>query len=164
MLDIITETPDQLFQGGRPATIPHSRDLAVHFEKFVKYWAGRAAVEYLGPTSGDTVDMPVEVSVRWKGSVGGTLVIRCYRDFLKWLMESRDYKPLNLFTEKEIFHEMSTLYCVYLIQYFWLSEIFEMGLVLPRFSTPQDWPLREPDATCGLLVEQNPVEIRLWMD
>ncbi len=163
MLDTIPKTQEQLFQG-IPAAIPHSMDLAVHFEKFVKYWAGKAGVEYLGPVAEDPIEMPVEVSVRWKGSMGGTLVIRCYPDFLKWLMESRDYKPLNLCTEKEIFHEMSTLYCVYLIQYFWISDLFELGLVLPRASTSRDWPVREPDSTCGLLVEQNPVEIRLWID
>jgi|SRR5579872_4356418 len=163
MLVTIPSTKELLFQG-IPAAIPHSMDLAMHFEKFVKYWAGKAEVDYLGPAAEGPMDMPVEVSVRWKGSVSGTLVIRCYHEFLDWLMESRDYKPLNLCTVKEIFHEMSTLYCVYLIQYFWLSEIFEMGLVLPRLSTPKDWPVPEPDATSSLLVDQNPVEIRLWID
>ena len=163
MLDTLSPAKEQLFRG-IPAAIPHPMDLAMHFQKFVKYWAGKAEVEYLGPTGANTIDMPVEVSVRWKGSVSGTLVIRCYREFLNWLMESRDYKPLNLCTEKEIFHEMSTLYCVYLIQYFWISELFELGLVLPRPSTPQNWPVRDPDSTCSLLVEQNPVEIRLWLE
>jgi hypothetical protein len=143
--------------------VPHSMDLAKHFQKFVEYWAG-AGIEYLGMASDEPIDMPVEVSLRWKGSISGTLVIRCYPEFLKWLTESRDYKPLHLCTEKEIFNEMSTLYCVYLIQYFWIAELFELGLILPRPSTSSDWPLREPDSTCSMLVEHNPVEIRLWVD
>jgi hypothetical protein len=144
--------------------VPDSMELAVHFEKFVKYWGGEAEVEYLGHAPGDAIHMPVEVAVRWKGTVGGTLVIRCYHEFLEWLMNSRDYKPLYLCSEKEIFNEMCTLYCVHLIKHMWLSEIFEMGLVLPGPSSPTSWPLREPDSTCSLLVEQCPVEIRFWMD
>ncbi len=105
------------------------------YNRFVNYWAG-ADVEYLGQVSDETMDMPVEMMVRWKGSVGGTLVIRCFSDFLKWLPESRTYKTLNLCTGKEIFSEMTTLYCIYLIQQFWLSDNFELGPILPRPQHP----------------------------
>jgi len=146
-----------------PAAIPSSLELAEHFQRFVKYWAG-SDVEYRGRASEDAVEMPVELMVRWKGSVGGTLVVRCYPNFIHWLSESRDYRPLNLFTGKKIFSEMATLYSLYLIQQFWLTENFELGPVLPRPSTRSQWPAREPHATCALWVEDNPVEIRLWMD
>ena len=146
-----------------PAAIPCSMDLAKHFDRFVKYWAG-ANMEYLGQVSDHTIEMPVELMVRWKGSVSGTLVIRCFPDFIEWLTESRDYRPLNLCTGKEIFREMTTLYGIYLIQQFWLTENFELGPILPRSSTQAQWPAREPHATCSLLVDNNPVEIRLWMD
>ncbi|MGH7740123.1 MAG: hypothetical protein ACREL1_08260 [bacterium] len=143
--------------------IPCSMELAVRFQRFIKYWA-QAEVDYLGYAPDDNLDLPVEISVRWTGSVKGTLVIRCYPEYLKWLADSRAYKPLNLCTEKEIFNEMGTLYGIYLIQHFWLSEIFELGPVLARPSTPDTWPRREPDSTCSLLVGSNPLEIRLWVD
>ena len=143
--------------------IPCSMDLAQYFQKFIKHWAGME-VEYLGQAPDGPVEMPVEMTIRWKGAVAGTLVIRAYGDFLKWLMESRDYKPLNLCTGKEIFHEMGSLYCVFLIQHFWISEASELGLLFPRASSTGDWPRREPDSTCGILVANNPVEIRLWLD
>jgi len=146
-----------------PAAIPCSMDLARHFHRFVKYWAG-TDVDYLGQASDNPMEMPVELVVRWKGSVGGTLVLRCFPDFLTWLPESRAYKPLNLCTGMEIFTEMTTLYCIYLIQQFWLTENFELGPILLRPSTPAQWPAREPHATCGILVDHHPVEIRLWMD
>ena len=159
MIDTIAETSRKT----STPQIPCSMDLAKNFHRFVKYWAG-ADMEYLGQASDNPMEMPVELIVRWKGSVSGTLVIRAFADFLQWLPESRAYKPLNLCTGKEIFSEMTTLYTIYLIQQFWLSEDFELGPILPRSSTPTQWPAREPHATCGLLVEGNPVEIRLWMD
>lgn len=138
-------------------------DLAKCFQRFVEYWAGRS-VDFLGQVPDEIVEMPVEVSLKWKGPVGGTLVIRCYREFLTWLRDSRDYKPLHLCTEKEIFNEMATLCCLHVIQSFWIKDIAGLGLILPRPSTPEAWPLREPDATCSLLAGPNPVEIRLWVD
>ena len=144
--------------------VPKSMDLAVHFEKFVEYWAGKNPVDYLGPVGDPPCDMTAEVTLRWMGTVSGTLVIRCHQDFLLWLKSVRSYKPSHLSTEKEIFHEMATLYVVYLIQSFWLSEIFELGLIIPRPSTPDQWPVREPNVTCSLLAGDHPVEIRFWMD
>lgn len=162
MANTFTESPNQT-RSALPAAIPCSMDLAKHFHHFVKYWAGKD-VDYLGEAAEGPVEMPVELAVRWNGSVKGHLVVRCFPEFMKWLSESRDYKPLHLCTGNEIFSEMATLYCIYLIQQFWLSEDFQMGPILPRPSTPAHWPAREPHATCSLLVENNPVEIRLWMD
>jgi hypothetical protein len=153
----------QVEESYRTPSIPCSMELATHFQKFVEYWAG-VGVDYLGMAPDDPLEMPVEVSLKWKGPITGTLIIRCFPEFLHWLKESRDYKPLHLCTQKEIFHEMSTLYCIYLIQSFWIKEASELGLILPRASRPSDWPRREPDATCSLLAGHNPVEIRLWMD
>jgi hypothetical protein len=163
MLESITEAVKQkFFQPAKSAPLPSSMDLATHFQKFVKYWAD-ADLQYLGPIREDVSNMPVEVSVKWKGTIGGRIVIRCRPEILKWLRESRDYKPLNLCTENEIFNEMSSLYAVYLIYSFWMSDFSEMGLILPRPSTAADWPHKEPDATCALSVQNNLVEIRLWV-
>ena len=144
--------------------VPRSMDLALHFGKFVEYWAGKAPVEYLGPAGDPPCDMTEEVSLNWTGTVGGTLVVRCHKDFLTWLKNSRVYKPSHLCTEREIFHEMVTLYVVRLIQSFWLSEIFELGLIVPRSSTPEKWPVREPNVTSAFLAGDHPVEIRFWMN
>jgi hypothetical protein len=145
----------------KPSILPTSMDLASHFEKFVDYWEA-ADFEYLGPLRERLSDLPVEVSVRWKGKVGGRIVIRCRAEFLKWLEESRQNKALNIPNEVEIFHEMSSLYAVYLIYSFWMADFSEMGLIEPNRSTPAYWPAGEPTATCGLLVQNNLVEIRLW--
>ncbi len=163
MTEATQEPKIPAFEETKPAIMPCSMDLAAHFQKFVDYWS-KGGVEYLGTVSDEPLDMPMEVTLKWKGPVGGTLVVRCYPEFLNWLKESRDYRPLNLCTEKEIFNELTTLYCIFLIHSFWIREISALGLILPRPSTPKDWPLREPDATCSILAGTNPVEIRLWVE
>src|SRR5581483_4226568 len=87
MLENITRAVKQkFFPSATPAESPSSVDLGRHFEKFVQYWAD-AEYQYLGPIRDDRTDLPVEVSIRWKGEVGGRIVIRCRSGFLKWLEE-----------------------------------------------------------------------------
>jgi len=163
MFNTLTQTVKQkFFPILKPSISPSSLDLANHFEKFVNYWAA-AEYEYLGPLPKGLCGLQTEVSVHWKGHMGGRIVIRCNSGFLRWLQESRDDKPAHMRTEKEIFHEMSSLYSVYLIFCFWMSDFMEMDMIQPHSSTPADWPSAEPTATCGLLVQDNPVEIRLWI-
>ncbi len=138
-------------------------DLSTLFRGFVQYWAGGDA-EYNGQALEDREDMPEEIKIRWKGSLSGILVIRCQRSFLKWLEEKRNSKLPRSGSGRELFNEMATLYCIYLVQNFWVSELFELGLILPRPSAPRDWPPRDPNATCQLLVDTHPLEIRFWAD
>ena len=148
----------------KPLLIPRSLDLALLFDKFIQYWAGKAEVEFVDQALDRPLNEILEVCVRWKGSVTGTLVIRCYSEFLKWLVANRGPNPPHELNDNQSFKEMGSLYCVYLIQNYWLSSIFELGLVLPHFSTVQDLPQGPSNSTCRLRVEKNPVEIRLWID
>jgi hypothetical protein len=72
-----------------PVAIPSPGDLGLYFEKLVVYWNGNAQVDFLGPASGKRIDLPLEVTVRWEGSVSGTLIIRCQVEFLDWIMENQ---------------------------------------------------------------------------
>lgn len=142
--------------------IPHI--MANFFQKFVNYWALKTSVKYLGELQDWPVDMPVELCVRWKGNASGTVVFRCYDGFVKWLNKNKGYKPLNFATEKEMLNEMVGLYCTYLIYNFWRPELLKISPILTRPCTPEEWPTQYPDAAFGLLVDGNPVEIRLWVD
>jgi hypothetical protein len=146
-----------------PLFLPRSLDLFTLFKGFVQYWAG-GDVECRGQILEDQREMPEELKIRWKGSLSGTLVIRCQSPFLQWLEEKRNSRLPRPGNGREFFCDMTVLYCIYLIQNFWVSELFELGLILPRPSSPRDWPAREPDATCRLLVDTHPLEIRFWAD
>jgi hypothetical protein len=143
--------------------MPVSHILANYFQKLIRYWA-KTNVRFLGDIGEDVLPMPVELCVRWAGNASGMLVIRCYDDFVKWLKKGKGYKPANLSSEKEILNEMVAQYGVYLIHNFWKSELLKIGPILTRPCRPEEWPARPATAAFSVLVEDHPVEIRLWLD
>jgi hypothetical protein len=108
--------------------------------------------------------MPVELAVRWTGNASGLLVLRCYKDFAKWLKRSKGYKPVNLGTEKEMMHEMVAQYSTYLVHNFWDSQLLKIAPMVAGPSRPEEWPVQTADAAFSVLVGDHPVEIRLWLD
>jgi hypothetical protein len=141
---------------------PGSMELSSLFRNFIRYWAGMKA-NYHGEIHDEPAPMPVEICVRWNGPVRGTLVLRCFADFSKRVQKNFDssWTPM---VEKELLGELATLFCVHLINSYWSRDFFEMGPVLARPSHPGDWPPRTADATCNLSVDQQWVELRLWVD
>jgi len=121
-------------------------------------------VRYLGEAQDMPLEMPVERRVRWTGNAGGTVVIRCYEGFLKWLKGNKGYKPLNFGTEKEMLNEIAGLFATYLIKNFWKAERLSISPLEIQPSSSEEWPDRPAEAAFSVLVEGNPVEIRLWLD
>ncbi len=144
-------------------TMPISHLLANFFQKFIKYWT-QTDIQFLGNLQEEVVEMPVELCVRWNGNARGTLIIRCYDDFIKWFTQNKNYKPLNVCTGKEILIEMISEYCTYVVCNFWKPELLEIGPLLPRPCHQEDWPSQLPAAAFGVLVGKHPVEIRFWID
>jgi hypothetical protein len=142
---------------------PISHILANYFQKFISYWT-QTNLRFLGDLQEEVVDMPVEICMHWNGNASGTLIIRCYDDFLKWFSVSKSYRPLSICTGKEVLNEMIAEYCTYLICNFWQPELLEIRTMSPRPCRPEDWPSETPVAAFGVLVEKHPVEIRFWMD
>jgi hypothetical protein len=144
-------------------TMPVSHLMANFFQKFAKHWTG-TDVRYLGDLQEEVLEMPVEICVKWKGNAQGTLIIRCYDDFIQWFAKSKVYKPLSVCTGKEMLNEMIGEYCTYVICNFWDPRLLEITAPQPRPCGPGDWPSNKPAAAFGVLVEKHPVEIRFWMD
>ena len=130
-------------------------------EKVVESWV------YLSVRSmGDPVDgiapLPLERMVEWKGLEGAVVVIRTSEDFGDFLAGEILEGEAGISGE-DAFNELVNIYCGHL-----LAELRKFhgrfsGPFLPRTSKPADWPGRAPDAACALLVEDTPLEIRLWL-
>ena len=142
---------------------PVSHILANYFNKFVGYWSKGAEVRFLGEAQDIPLEMPVERRVKWEGNARGTVVIRCYDGFLKWLKKNKGYKPLNFGTEKEILNEMAGLFSTYLIRNFWEPGLLKISPLSIEESSPGEWPAGRAEAAFSLIVEGHPVEIRFWM-
>lgn len=142
--------------------IPHSLELTVLFREFAHYWTGlkteiperKAPVEILDP---------LECTVRWTGSVRGTLVIRASRKLLDQWMEIFREKGVEVPDKESLYREMCSLYAIFVAHFMWSDEFYKLGPLLARPSTPKDWPAEGPQSLCAVEVDGEPVEIRLWL-
>jgi len=142
--------------GTNPPTssfVPHSTDIIGLFEAFARYWDGVES-DCLGEANEE--ETALELAVLWKGSLKGVLMIRCCRNFFRWMKVNH----LGM----GLLENLTTLYSVYPIHHDWSFEKFSLGPLLKQPSGPEDWPTQEPDVICRLRAGGFTPEIRLWMD
>ncbi len=144
------------------APCPDTRELAVFLAEFLREWTG-TRIEYLGPAKGEPSPLPLELTVRWKGSIGGRMILRCGGGFPSWLLKRRNGGLADPETARKTLDEMAALFVVYFLRYSQEPGLSGSGTLRPRFSTPKDWPTRVQDAGCRILVGPNPLEIRFWI-
>ena len=137
-------------------------DLGHPIEKVLLSW-GAARIKRLPHFPSKTSYAPLERMALLTGRLNGTLVIRTTLEFAEWLRNLRADTSLGRYSEIEIFEELVSLYCLYLFHDFWVPQDFQIGPIRPFRSVPSDWPSGAPHAVCDYLVEDFPVEIRLWM-
>lgn len=133
------------------------------FERIVRSW-GAEHVQVTGDTMTLDPDQNIERSIRLTGTLEGYLDIRCGEGFLDWLQAQRSDHFLGQYPAEEILDELIGLFCLYLYHDFWSPENFHIGPLKPAPSDPRNWPSPEPDYACSILVEDHPVDIRLWLD
>ena len=133
------------------------------FERIAHAW-GASQVLHLESDLAQANYMPVERMTLLSGTLRGFLVLRGSSEFLDWLGKQRSDTPLGRYNGAEIFEELLSLLTLYLFHDFWNPDSFEIGPIHPFPSIPADWPQENPQASCSLLVEGHPVEIRLWLE
>lgn len=143
--------------------LPHPLELTVLFREFIQYWTG-FHTRIFEPNSLPNPAEPIEYTTGWNGSVKGTLVLRSSHRFLEKLINFFQENGMNFPMETGLFQEMITLYCIFLLHYAWMDELFELGPILARPSRPTLWPSVKPRVYCTVEVEGEPVEVRLWLD
>ena|SRR5581483_8779799 len=151
--------------GTRPRVFPPLPllDLSHLFEKVVRIW-GLNTIHHLGKTLDPPAYLPLERMVTLSGAVKGFLVVRSNREFALWLRSRRENTVLGRYPEEEIFDELVSLFCLYLVHSFWKPHLFSLGPVVPFPSIPNDWPNESARFSTALMVEEFPLEIRLWVE
>jgi hypothetical protein len=151
-----------------PAGMSPSLILQAHFnfchlfERIIRSW-GAVDVRHLGDILGEPTGLPVERSVALSGTLTGVLNFRTTAEFLEWLRRQRTGTFLGQYPVEDILDELVSLFCLYLFHDYWNPSNFQVGPIHPVPSRPQDWPAGLPQVACTLLVEGQPVEIRLWV-
>ncbi len=150
-----------------PLSLPaiKSRDLFEVFQAVLEKWAFLPC-DYIGNAVEGPASLPLERMVGFSGPMEGCLVVRSSARFGKHLWENvsgNDLSPDDT-PHGDAFSEFVNLYFGHLLTLFRQSVEGTFDPFLPQSSIPSLWPDRQPDAALALLVENIPVEVRLWLD
>jgi len=142
-----------------------SQDLFDIFQAVLEKWAFLPC-DFMGDTVEGPANLPLERMVGFSGPLEGCLVVRSSAGFGKHLWEnvSGDDESEGDTPHGDAFSEFVNLYFGHLLALFRQSVEGTFDPFLPQSSIPSLWPDRRPDAALALLVENIPVEVRLWID
>lgn len=150
-----------------PLSIPSikSQDLFEVFQVVLERWAFLPC-DFMGTTVEGPANLPLERMVGFSGPLEGCLVVRSSAHFGKHLWEnvSGNDAPEGDTPHGDAFSEFVNLYFGHLLTLFRQSVEGTFDPFLPQSSIPALWPDREPNVALALLVENIPVEVRLWME
>jgi chemotaxis protein CheY-P-specific phosphatase CheC len=156
------------FPQGRPEAPGHipaikNQELFEVFQSVLEKWAFLSC-DSMGATVEGPAYLPLERMVGFSGPVEGFLVVRAPERFGQYLWENvaGEDKAANTIPHGDAFSEFVNLYFGHLLTN--LREFVQgtFDPYLPQPSHPALWPKYQPEAALALLVEDMPVEVRLW--
>jgi hypothetical protein len=107
--------------------------------------------------------MDLERSVRLSGRALAYVNLRTNRELSGLLAQFAKGEVDPASDGEDAFHEFVNIYCGHLMTYLWGRGGAQFESFLPVPTTPTDWPKHPPTASCVFLVEDVPVEVRLWI-
>ena len=107
--------------------------------------------------------LSLERSVRISGRALGFLNLRTSPELSFLLSQCAQGEEEPAGDSEDAFHEFVNIYCGHLMTYLWGKSGTHFDSFLPVPTTPTDWPKGAPTASCAFLVENIPVEVRLWI-
>lgn len=125
-------------------------------------WAYLTAGPIGAPVEGPA-RLPLERSVALSGRALATLNLRTNPDLSGLLSQSATGEEDEIGDPEDAFQEFVNIYCGHLMTYLWGKSGSHFDSFLPIPTTPKDWPAAAPSASCAFLVENIPVEVRLWI-
>lgn len=125
-------------------------------------WAFLPSTEIGHPVEGPA-PLALERSVRLSGPALCFLSLRTEPELSSLLSEYAQGEAPNPEDHEDAFHEFVNIYCGHLMTFLWgkAGQAFDPFIPIP--TTPSDWPETEPTASCAFIVENLPVEVRLWI-
>ncbi len=140
-----------------------NQELFEVFQSVLEKWAFLSC-DSMGATVEGPAHLPLERMVGFSGPIEGFLVVRAPERFGQYLWENvaGEDKAPNSIPHGDAFSEFVNLYFGHLLTN--LREFVQgtFDPYLPQASNPSLWPKCPPEAAAALLVEDMPVEVRLW--
>jgi hypothetical protein len=165
----LEEKMSDLFPKGRFQAAPDipsikSQELFEVFQMVLEKWAFLPC-DSMGATVEGPAHLPLERMVGFSGPIEGFLVVRAPERFGQYLWENvgGEDGAANGIPHGDAFSEFVNLYFGHLLTN--LREFVQgtFDPYLPQPSNPTLWPKDQPEAALALLVEDMPVEVRLWL-
>jgi hypothetical protein len=141
------------------------QDLFGVFQEVLEKWAF-SSCDSMGTTAEGPVNLPLERMVGFTGPWEGFLVVRAPEGFGRMLWENvaGEGAAPNSIAQVDAFSEFVNLYFGHLLTLFRQRTEGTFDPYLPQASNPSLWPGRRPDAALAILVDDMPVEVRLWLE
>lgn len=127
----------------------------------LKEWTGLEA-RYFAEQEEGGVDFPLEATLRFTEPLPGLLVIRAGAGFVPLVKRAVEARASGSSEGRDLFLETVVRFYQKFIWHACDRDCITLKPASIRSSRPADWPDREPDASCLVLVELCPVEIRYW--
>jgi hypothetical protein len=144
--------------------LPSELEFHISFNGFINRWA-RLSAQHFSLSHEDIAHLPLEQSICFPEPFEGLLVVRSRDDFGKLLCELNEEKtPSDPVKKREYFLEMTVLFWHQLFLDLWRLDTRKLKQALFKNSIPLDWPDRNPQSSFGTLINNIPLEVRLWSD
>ncbi len=146
------------------AEILNDQELLDVFRGVLEKWAFLSCSD-MGPVVEGPAPLPLERAVRFSGPLNGSLVVRAPEAFGLYLWEnaSGGTEAAQAGVRTDAFNEFVNLFCGHLLTSLRRSVQGAFNPYLPQISSPEQWPPHQPQFSMALLVEDMPVEVRLWI-
>jgi len=144
--------------------MPHEDQLFHLFEESLLHWGkvDCAQLEWRGFEG--PAKLLLERRLDFTLPHDGTLVVRCPEDFSSFLSDTVYGKREVALGREEALQEVMVLFWYRLACKFWKADPGKFRPALFKPSLPLDWPGRQPDVACLLMVQKFPVEVLLWAE
>lgn len=119
---------------------------------------------YIGVPVEGPASLPLEFSVRFSGYASGFLNVRTSIEMARALVRQTNGKNVTRVPVEDVFKEFVDIFSGKLMAYLWGNNWGLLKMEMPTFTQPKNWPEKEPTACCAFIVENWPVEVRLWID
>ena len=149
----------------KPLALVRPSDLYDLFQEVVGIFAF-SSCSYIGrPNVPPTDCLEAEYTIKIQGPVVATVVLRSTMAAARGLAQGVSlHEPREDAESLDALKELANLFAGHLMTSCLggKHQVFEP--FLPIRSRPSDWPAREADAACALLLESEAVELRYWQE
>lgn len=141
--------------------LPMAFELTELLDKLLGDWAFLSIMPAGAPVAGPA-ELPLEFTAQIVGRVSCVLVLRSSHAFGAELAYASTGDPGAREQGADAFQELCNMLCSHVLTNFLGGDQGGFAPFLPQRSRPEQWPSDQADVASVVLVEDHPVEVRLW--